>query len=181
MSTRREEKKNSAVRGFPISHYLCIIAAFAGVTAVHAQQAAGDAPPPTQLAEAPVDATTTLEKIIVTGSNIRRAESETAENVQIISSQEILRSGQPTVADYLHTITGIGAWPNVTDYVAFATAVGPNFGEQDFCGASDGYKHKDGGYRIKVQINEGKKTKTKVVPETDDLCSFTPNVVVAFP
>lgn len=40
--------------------------------------------------------------------------------------------------NYLHTITGIGAWPNVTDYVAFATAVGPNFGEQDFCGTSDG-------------------------------------------
>jgi len=58
----------------------------------------------------------------------------------------------------------------------------PSFQFQgEFGGASDGYQLKDGGYRIKVQIKEGKKTKTKVVRVTVDLCSFTPNVVVAFP
>jgi len=46
---------------------------------------------------------------------------------------------QPCNRDnYLHTITGIGAYPATTDYVAFTTAAGPNFGQQDFCGTSDG-------------------------------------------
>ncbi|HEY6249990.1 MAG TPA: prepilin-type N-terminal cleavage/methylation domain-containing protein [Candidatus Angelobacter sp.] len=49
---------------------------------------------------------------------------------------------QPCNRDnYLHTITGIGAFPATTDYVAFTTALGPNFGQQDFCGASDGVVH----------------------------------------
>lgn len=46
---------------------------------------------------------------------------------------------QPCNRDnYLHTVTGIGAYPATTDYVAFTTALGPNFGQQDFCGTSDG-------------------------------------------
>jgi hypothetical protein len=58
----------------------------------------------------------------------------------------------------------------------------PSFQFQgEFGGISDPYQLKDGGYRIKVKIKEGKKTKTKVVRVTVDLCSFTPNVVVAFP
>ena len=45
---------------------------------------------------------------------------------------------QPCNRDnYLHTVTGIGAFPS-TDYVAFTTASGPNIGQQDFCGVSDG-------------------------------------------
>src|SRR5215469_7528426 len=40
--------------------------------------------------------------------------------------------------NYLYTVTGIGAWPTVTDYVTFATALGPNYGIQDFCAVSDG-------------------------------------------
>jgi iron complex outermembrane receptor protein len=47
-----------------------------------------------------------LEEIIVTGSHIKRAaEAETAENIQVISAQEIQNSGQETVADYLRTIS----------------------------------------------------------------------------
>jgi len=46
---------------------------------------------------------------------------------------------QPCNRDnYLHTVTGIGAYPATTDYVAFTTAAGPNFGQQDFCGVNDG-------------------------------------------
>ena len=45
---------------------------------------------------------------------------------------------QPCNRDnYLHTVTGIGAFPS-TDYVAFTTPAGPNFGQEDFCGVSDG-------------------------------------------
>ena len=40
--------------------------------------------------------------------------------------------------NYQYTISPIGAWPTVTDYVTFATAVGPNYGVQDFCASSDG-------------------------------------------
>jgi iron complex outermembrane recepter protein len=46
-----------------------------------------------------------LSEVIVTGSHIKRAEAETAENVQVISSQQIQSSGQETVADYLRTIS----------------------------------------------------------------------------
>lgn len=39
--------------------------------------------------------------------------------------------------NYLHTVTGIGAFPS-TDYVAFTTPASLNFGQDDFCGISDG-------------------------------------------
>ena len=40
--------------------------------------------------------------------------------------------------NYQYTVTGIGVWPTVTDYVTFATAIGANYGKQDFCAVSDG-------------------------------------------
>src|SRR5579863_613868 len=46
-----------------------------------------------------------LTEVVVTGSHIKRAEAETAENVQVISAQQIQSSGQETVADYLRTIS----------------------------------------------------------------------------
>ena len=46
-----------------------------------------------------------LAEVVITGSHIKRAEAETAENVQVISAQEIQSSGQETVADYLRTIS----------------------------------------------------------------------------
>jgi len=45
-----------------------------------------------------------VEKIEVTGSNIRRVDTETVAPVEIISREQIERSGQPTVAEYLRTI-----------------------------------------------------------------------------
>ena len=51
----------------------------------------------------------------------------------------------------------------------------------EFGGVSDPYQLKDGGYRIKVQIKVGKKIKTKVVRATVDVCTFSPNILVAFP
>jgi iron complex outermembrane receptor protein len=46
-----------------------------------------------------------LERIEVTGSNIKRADAATVENIQVITAQDIKASGQETVADYLRTIS----------------------------------------------------------------------------
>lgn len=51
------------------------------------------------------ESTTQLQEIVVTGSNIKRAEAETVANVQVVTAQEIQKSGQSTVADYLRTIS----------------------------------------------------------------------------
>jgi iron complex outermembrane receptor protein len=63
---------------------------------------------------------TTLDRVEITGSNIPRAVSETTENIQIITSQEIEHSGQSTVADYLHTISSNFASFNETFTNSFA-------------------------------------------------------------
>jgi len=46
-----------------------------------------------------------LQRVEITGSNIRRTEAETASPVQIISKEEIDQSGKGTVAEYLQTLT----------------------------------------------------------------------------
>ena len=61
-----------------------------------------------QEAAAAEDATT-LDKIVVTGSNIPRTSTETASPVQVITRQEIDRTGKNTVAEYLQTLTADGA------------------------------------------------------------------------
>ncbi|WP_266168735.1 TonB-dependent receptor [Dyella subtropica] len=53
--------------------------------------------------------TKTLERIVVTGSNIPRIDTETASPVQVISRQEIERTGKATIAEYLQTLTSDGA------------------------------------------------------------------------
>ena len=58
---------------------------------------------------APADETTNLDKIVVTGSNIPRTNTETASPVQVITRQEIDRTGKNTVAEYLQTLTADGA------------------------------------------------------------------------
>ena len=40
--------------------------------------------------------------------------------------------------NYQYNIAPIGTWPTVTDYVTFATALGPNYGNHDYCATSDG-------------------------------------------
>ncbi|WP_417472757.1 TonB-dependent receptor [Luteimonas mephitis] len=51
----------------------------------------------------------TLDRIVVTGSNIPRTDTETASPVQVITRQEIDRTGKTTVAEYLQTLTSDGA------------------------------------------------------------------------
>jgi iron complex outermembrane receptor protein len=47
-----------------------------------------------------------LQTVVITGSHIKRAaDAQAAENVQVVSAQEIKDSGQKTVADYLRTIS----------------------------------------------------------------------------
>jgi iron complex outermembrane recepter protein len=49
-----------------------------------------------------------VEKVEVTGSNIKRIDAESANPVQVISRQEIERSGAATINDVLQRITGAG-------------------------------------------------------------------------
>ena|SRR5215467_610237 len=39
---------------------------------------------------------------------------------------------------YQYTVTAVGAYPTVTDYVAFATPAGPTFAQKDYCVTSNG-------------------------------------------
>ena len=52
--------------------------------------------------------TQTVEKIEVTGSNIKRIEGESANPVQVISRKDIERTGVATVNDLLQQINGAG-------------------------------------------------------------------------
>ena len=49
-----------------------------------------------------------VEKIEITGSNIKRIDSETSSNIQIISREEIQKSGVNTVAELLREVPSIG-------------------------------------------------------------------------
>lgn len=49
-----------------------------------------------------------LETVIVTGSNIRRTDTETDAPVQVVTREDIDRSGKTTLADYLQTLTADG-------------------------------------------------------------------------
>lgn len=49
-----------------------------------------------------------LQRVEVTGSNIRRTDTETASPVQVITKQEIEQTGKGTVAEYLQTLTSDG-------------------------------------------------------------------------
>jgi iron complex outermembrane receptor protein len=48
---------------------------------------------------------TSLQRVEVTGSNIRRADAETASPVQTVTREELDRSGKTTVAEYLQTLS----------------------------------------------------------------------------
>ena len=61
------------------------------------------------LAMAQEQQATNLDRITVTGSNIPRATTETASPVQVITRQEIDRTGKATIAEYLQTLTSDGA------------------------------------------------------------------------
>lgn len=63
-----------------------------------------------------------IETVIVTGSNIRRADTETAAPIQIVTRDDIDRTGKTTLAEYLQTLTmdGQGSVPK-----SFGTGFAP--------------------------------------------------------
>jgi iron complex outermembrane receptor protein len=65
---------------------------------------AQDANAPPSAAPAPAGSQQ-LEKVTVTGSNVRRIDAETPSPVQVLTSQDIKRSGYTSVSDVLHSIT----------------------------------------------------------------------------
>jgi iron complex outermembrane recepter protein len=54
-----------------------------------------------------------VEKIEVTGSNIKRIDAESANPVQVITRQDIERTGAATVNDVLQRISGAGYAPMI--------------------------------------------------------------------
>ena len=69
----------------------------------------------------------TLQRVEVTGTNIRRTDTETASPVQVITKEEIDASGKGTVGEYLQTLTADNAGSVPTTYgrgFAGATASG---------------------------------------------------------
>ncbi|WP_300617208.1 TonB-dependent receptor [Dokdonella sp.] len=83
-------------------HLSVAIARYFALLALPATGFAQEAPP------APDTAANTLEKIEVTGSNIRRSDVETAAPIEIISRQQLQASGKMTVGDFLQTLTAAG-------------------------------------------------------------------------
>lgn len=79
----------------PMVHGLAL--AFGGLAIVGTTAVAQQSSPPSQTQQQ-------LERITITGSNIRRTDQETVAPVEIITREQIERSGRPTVADVLRTI-----------------------------------------------------------------------------
>ncbi|NHZ37151.1 TonB-dependent receptor [Massilia sp. CCM 8692] len=50
-----------------------------------------------------------IQRVEVTGSSIKRASAESASPVQVITAQDMAKSGKGTVAEYLQTLTADGA------------------------------------------------------------------------
>ncbi|MBA2547989.1 MAG: TonB-dependent receptor [Burkholderiaceae bacterium] len=79
----------------PMVHGLAL--AFGGFAAISTTAYAQQSSPPSQTQQQ-------LERITITGSNIRRTDQETVAPVEIITREQIERSGRPTVADVLRSI-----------------------------------------------------------------------------
>lgn len=67
--------------------------------------AAAIAAPSLALAEAAADGSKTLDAVRVTGSNIKRTDTETANPVQVIERQQLEQTGKASVADLLRSIS----------------------------------------------------------------------------
>ncbi|HLO92671.1 MAG TPA: TonB-dependent receptor plug domain-containing protein, partial [Burkholderiaceae bacterium] len=79
--------------------------ALAATLCCAAAQAQAQSEPEDNSAQAPVR----LERITVTGSNIRRLDLETALPIQVITAEEIRRSGKTSVTEILQSLTANGA------------------------------------------------------------------------
>jgi Abnormal spindle-like microcephaly-assoc'd, ASPM-SPD-2-Hydin len=68
----------------------------------------------------------------------------------------------------LQTVAGVGACPTIQFHAEWG-------------GESNPLQLKDGTYRVKVELKEGKKLRTKIVRVVIDECTFDQNIVVPFP
>jgi hypothetical protein len=68
----------------------------------------------------------------------------------------------------LQTVAGVGACPTIQFHAEWG-------------GESNPLQLKDGTYRVKVELKEGKKLLTKIVRVVIDECTFDQNIVVPFP
>ena len=64
-----------------------------------AEAASADQPP------APASSGETLKEVVVTGSHLRRTDTETPAPVQVISSEEIEKSGKETISDVIRAVS----------------------------------------------------------------------------
>lgn len=60
------------------------------------------------LAQQATDQPAAVEKITVTGSNLKRTDTETASPVQVLTREDIQRSGYTSTSDLLHSLTANG-------------------------------------------------------------------------
>jgi len=88
--------------------------AWAAAACCSLAQAQGSVPGSTDPAADPEK----LERITVTGSNIRRADGETALPVQVITAEDIRRSGKASVTEVLQSLSANGA-NGLTDSASF--------------------------------------------------------------
>eukprot|EP01034_Spumella_vulgaris_P023667 gene23667-29909_t len=50
-----------------------------------------------------------IQRVEITGSSIKRATAETASPIQVLTSDDMMKSGKATVAEYLQTLSADGA------------------------------------------------------------------------
>ena len=86
----------------PMVHGLAL--AFGGLAVVATTTYAQQTPPPPAPPPPPTQTQQKLERITITGSNIRRTDTETVAPVEIITREQIERSGTLTVAELLARI-----------------------------------------------------------------------------
>jgi len=75
-----------------------LMVACGGVLLSAGQTAVAQNAPPTQ----------TLERVTVTGSNIKRTDTETASPVQIMTRQDIEKTGKQSIQEVLRSVTADG-------------------------------------------------------------------------
>jgi iron complex outermembrane recepter protein len=75
------------------------------------------------LAQTQAPSSQKIEKIEVTGSNIKRVDAETVSPIQVITSEEIKRSGKQTITEILRTLpsSGTGGLNDITGSNSFSS------------------------------------------------------------
>ena len=95
-----------------------------------------------QVVLAQEDSTRSIEKVVITGSNIKRIDTETATPVQILKREDITRLGVNSVREALATLTSSSDAKDVNiglvslDFLPALTNIVDNVKSGDFAGKS---------------------------------------------